>query len=531
MKFQPADPARENRIASTAWPPTDTEGRERSSNFPGSGRELPRHHPGTGRGPSSDAVSTGRRILQNFLSLSGANFLCKGLSFISTAYLARLLSAEGYGILGFAQAVLVYFQLLINQGFDTFGAREIARSPEKTRLYVNNILSIRLILAVVSYALLALFAFLIPKPAVIKAAILILGVKLFDLTINLKWVFQGKEKMHWIAASRIIPQLLYLGAIFTLIHHPGQILRVPVIQVSVVLLGSFFLLLVYRRSEGPFRITIDPAFWKDIFRQSLPMAATYLLIQVYVNFDMLILGFTHNEETVGYYNAAYKLINTINLFGIYYFVSLFPNLSRLYQESREKLRSLISHSLKLAGMIAVPLGVGGTILAAPIIHLTFGEGFGPSALPFQILIWNVAIIWISLHYGNILMACDRQGKYMLAVAAGAVSNISLNLIFIPRYGMTAAALTTIFSEVVVLAITCRAIRGVIDFKLLGVFPRPVLAAAGMGALLVLLRNLPVPAGIGVGVCSYFSLLYLLGGIGREDLNRARSIVWRKRSGR
>ncbi len=465
-----------------------------------------------------------RRIMKNFLSLSGANFLCKGLSFAATAYLARILTAEGYGILGFAQAVLVYFQLLINEGFDTFGAREIARRPEETRRYVDNILTIRTILSFASYGLLAVFALAIPKPPVVKAAILILGAKLFDLTINLKWVFQGREKMEWIAASRVLPLLFYVGTVFMLVHSPQNILRVPMLQVATAFAGSLGLLLLYVMSTGRVRPRFELRFWREIFRQSLPMAATYLLIQVYVNFDMIFLGFMRDEETVGYYNAAYKMINMINLFGIYYFTSLFPNISRLYGESREKLRALLETSMRHVTIFAVPLAVGGTILAAPLIGLTYGSGFMPAALPFSLLVWNISVIWISLHYGNALMGCDRQGKYMRAVAIGAVSNIVLNFIFIPRYGMAAAALTTIFSELAVLALTYAAMRDIVDLRFGRLLVKPAIASVLMGAVILPLVHWHVTARIAAGAAVYFPILYLVRGLGRGDISRLKAFA-------
>ena len=48
-----------------------------------------------------------------------------------------------------------------------------------------------------------------------------------------------------------------------------------------------------------------------------------------------------------------------------------------------------------------------------MITFIFGQDFAMSALPFQILIWNVAVIWISLHYGNTLIACNRQNQYLI----------------------------------------------------------------------------------------------------------------------
>jgi len=460
---------------------------------------------------------TGRRILKNFISLSGANIICKALAFISTAYLARVLNAEGFGILGFAQAVIVYFQLLLNQGLDTYGTREIARSSEDIPRYVNNILTIRLILSIISYFLLALVTFLIPKPPIVKGVILILGLKLFEIAFNIKWVFQGTERMEWIGISRIVQQLLFVAGVLLLIKKPEQILSVPVLQVSTGAVGVIALLHIYRKGAGKIRLEVDIPFWKKIFAQSIPMAASYLLIQIYLNFDMLLLGFTHSDRTVGLYNAAYRVITIINIFGLYYFTTLFPNISRMYLSSRNRMRQLLSKSLKSVILIAVPLCVGGTILARPMITFIFGNDFAMSALPFKILIWNVAVIWISLHYGNTLIACNRQKQYLVGVTIGAASNIILNIIFIPRYGMTAAAITTVFSELIVLWFMYHKLNLILRLSFLKLLPKPLLASAIMGTVLYFLPAWHVAALVAIGILVYFPGAVAVGALKREEL--------------
>jgi len=502
----------------------------RKTGFRGTVRDShpgePTHH----RWDEREKRRIGRRILKNFISLTGANVVCKALAFISTAYLARVLSTEGFGILGFAQAVIVYFQLLLNQGLDTYGTREIARNDEDIPRYVNNILTIRLILSVVSYSLLALFAFLIPKPLIVKGVILILGLKLFEIAFNIKWVFQGTERMEWIAASRIAQQVLFVAGVLLLIKKPEQILNVPILQVGTGAVGVAALIHIYRKKSRRIKFEIDLPFWKEIFSQSLPMAASYLLIQIYLNFDMLLLGFTHSDKTVGLYNAAYKVITIINLFGLYYFTTLFPNISRMYKSSTEKMGGLLSKSLKNIILIAVPLCIGGTIVARPLITFIFGNDFAMSALPFKILIWNVAVIWISLHYGNTLIACNRQNQYLVGVAIGAVTNIILNLIFIPRYGMTAAAVTTVLSELLVLWFMYRKLNAILRLSFMGLIPKPLLASFIMGTVLYLLPGWHVTALIAVGAATYFLSAVAVGAVRKEELQNIYSYLIRRENG-
>lgn len=101
-------------------------------------------------------MSNGKKIIENILSLSIAEFASKGLQALFYLYLARVLGKEGLGALGFAQSFTSYFILFVKLGFDTVGTRAIAKRPELLRKYVNSIISIRTILAFAVFAVLAI---------------------------------------------------------------------------------------------------------------------------------------------------------------------------------------------------------------------------------------------------------------------------------------------------------------------------------------------------------------------------------------
>ena len=82
-------------------------------------------------------LSTGQRILKNFLSLTTANIISRLISFVTIAYLARVLNASGFGQICFAQAIIAYFALLSNLGLTTFGVREVARDKEHITDFSN----------------------------------------------------------------------------------------------------------------------------------------------------------------------------------------------------------------------------------------------------------------------------------------------------------------------------------------------------------------------------------------------------------
>jgi O-antigen/teichoic acid export membrane protein len=104
-------------------------------------------------------------------------------------------------------------------------------------------------------------------------------------------------------------------------------------------------------------------------------------------------------------------------------------------------------------------------------------------------------------------------------------NISLNLMLVPVYGLLAASVMTVLTEVILVAQHAWSLRGMIrrlNWK--NTLLRPALAAGLMGVGVLAVRSyLPSLATIGIGVLMYFILLLLTGAVGREELRFAKEI--------
>ena len=112
-----------------------------------------------------------RVILKNILSLSAAEMANKGILFIATAYLARAILPEGNGIINFANNLASWFLIAVSLGFDMVGSRDIAKNPGETQKYANQITTLRIFLAIISFVIINLIAIFLDKPVIIKYVI------------------------------------------------------------------------------------------------------------------------------------------------------------------------------------------------------------------------------------------------------------------------------------------------------------------------------------------------------------------------
>lgn len=392
-------------------------------------------------------MQTWKDILKNFISLASAEFLSKLISFFTTVYLARVIAPEGFGIIGFAAAFISYFILFIDLGLDTISLKKIAQNRNIISIYVNNILSFRILISVVIYLLLALIVLLINIEAIQKAAILLLGLNLFVQSITLDFVFQATEKIKYLSIKVITKNLLTLILVFIFVNNISDVLLVVMIFVLTNLIVSIWMLKKYSTIFERFKWDIDKRFIKLLVAESFPLAISAFMISIYYNMDMLMLGVMKTEAEVGIYNAVYKIF-MIGILPIGVIVKiLLPSLSRISNKD-ELVNSLIKYGTLLFAS-SISAAIIFYFYAGEILSIIFGKQYLSGTYALMIISFNIAVIGVNVFFGNPLTVWGKQRQYAVAITFGAIANIFLNMLLIPQYSYNGAAFATLLSEVVV----------------------------------------------------------------------------------
>jgi len=472
-------------------------------------------------------LNPAQRIVKNFLSLSVATIFTQLLGFITIPYLARVLGPGNFGKLNFASAISGYFSLIGNFGLSILGTRELARNKDTVEYYTGNVLALKLCLSVLSFGLLLLLVAFINKPLQIKYLILLYGLALFPSALLIDWVFQGMERMEYIGVSRIFGVILNVGLVLLLIKSSEQLLLVPCFSVLASFFSLGFLIFVFIRHFGKFRLKFNLISWKSLIKQALPIGFSSVMVLIIYNIDTIMLGFTRSNEEVGYYNAAYKIIFLLIFANVAYHDAIFPTISDYYKTSVDSLKKLLSITEKLIVTIAIPLAIGGTILAKPIMNLIYGAKYNGGIIAFQILIWAVAAIYILMGYARGLWACDRQNKYFMVVSIQAAANTVLNIMLIPSIGLIGAAVTTVVSEFLGCSLYYREFSKIVRVSFHNHIPKPLVASIVMALFLIFgLKwvHLNIFWLIAGGASVYSVFFYLIGGITKEEIKLIRSII-------
>ena len=379
-------------------------------------------------------------IFRNFSYLSISEIISKALAFIATIYIARVLGPENFGKLGFAQAILSYFVLIVNLGFDVYGAIEVAKNKDEIKRLLVNITVIKTILFIVAYMLLFITVLLIPKDWETKKFILFYGLTLIFPIITIEWLFQGIENFKLIAVGRILRNLVYTLLILVFVHKNNQLYDIVLFQILGTIAGMS-ILWKFVIGNNYFSITfIDIKKWKEYLKTGFILGSSFFMISIYYNLDKVMIGFWYPDKYVGWYDAAYKIsMLCLTIGGLLWSVYL-PKIAH----DRKKTYFYIKIMLTFSFFWLIIL----TNFNKTIISIVFGNKFMEASIALFILAFNTALIYINGGFVSPIMLWNEK-KYIKIIAMGAITNIIFNFILIPKYDIKGAAIATCLAEVAV----------------------------------------------------------------------------------
>jgi len=457
-----------------------------------------------------------KKLIHNILSLGSSEILARLIAFVGTAYIARLLGPTGFGIVGFALAVVGYLSIGVAQGFEQVGVREIVRQPRGALAMAVNVAAVKVALAFGGWVLLGMIAFFLNKPLDVKLVMMLTGLSLFTLALDTSWVFKGLERNHVVGVALVLGQLAYVGAVLLMVRDAHDILFVPVSrflgELAAAILLAFSLFRLGKARKGVF---FDFRQGLSLMRSSRFVMFTRLSKTLIFTFDVLFLGFFLGERAVGLYAASYRFCFLLLAIAASIQISYLPAFTRAANRGSEQVAETARRSLEVSSALSLPMVVGGVLLAGPLLTALYGAEYLEGKAALQLLIVSIGQIFLYGMIHNVLVVYDRLKVEMWVMAVGAVINIILNIILIPLYGLVGAAFATVLAEGAILLLGLSLVWKELRVgRVVSAMFRPILAAVVMGISLASL-DFNLAASLVMGVFVYITALAAMGGIPQD----------------
>jgi len=391
-------------------------------------------------------------IFKNTFWLTMADMVNKLLKLVLLIYVARILGATEYGKFNFAFAFVYLFSVIANLGVGEITVREFAKEEGREKEFPS-IISLKILLSLGAMIFIFFGSFLITHDSEIHQLIWILAIYLLmDSFIYLFCCFfRARQQMQYEALSRAIQALMLTGVGFFMLFNFPSPQGLSYSYVISALVALVFLLMIFLFKARSIKIEWDRSIWRKYLVMSWPLALVAALTMIYNQIDSVMMGHLNQMTETGWYNAAYRIAGSVLVLNGLISISFYPVLSKYFKESKELLQKVWNYHMEIMIFLSFPLMVGGVILAPKIINFIYDKTFAPSILAFQILIVMVGVSFLQSPFNYILIAANQQKKLFWAILSGAIINVILNLILIPRFSLYGASVATLFTWLVLLS--------------------------------------------------------------------------------
>ena len=458
-----------------------------------------------------------RRIASNFVVLCVAEVVCRGVSVIATLALTQRLKPAGYGRVEFAFNVVFWLVLIVRDCFETIVTREVARHPRITRSLVNHVLAVKLALATVLYVALVGAGFRMLSDRADAGLFALYGLLLFTTALGIDFVFRGTERMGLIALSLCMRTAIYCTGVFVWVREPSQIVRVPLWLVAGEAMGIALVWAVYAWEQGLPRPAFGARFLAVMYRRGRSVALIQFCQAVLVTADLMVVGLCTSWADVGRYYAPHRIVSALMAFGLIFQQVILPTLSRRWRRSGESGQQLLDVAVRVLMMAFLPVAVGGTVLAGPIMKFLLPSEYHSMAVLLAIGIWRAPLLSLAFLYQTALIAMNRETAGLRLLVGGAVASSPCIALSYYRFGMPGASCAVLALGLVLVAAgySCLAREGrapAVHHHI----AKPLLASLAMVPFCLWLKDVNVPAAVAIGAVIYTAVLAMVGGF--RDLN-------------
>lgn len=387
-----------------------------------------------------------KKLIKDGMLLLLAKLVSIGSGTIIAIFVARFYGVSIYGQYTTALAFITFILTFTDLGFDAFMLKECSRDKSKLNSYYGNIIILKLVILFFSIIIiLGLSKILGYSNEVNKLILILIPNCAITYIINTFFVvMQLKDRLAVNARIQIVQSALII-LVATIVMVLGLNIYIYALLQSIV--SSLLVLLYIYIIPVKFKITLK--YSKILILGSIFFGLSSLLYVIYYKLDTIMLSVIRGSYEVGIYESAYKVINIlITLIAILDNI-IMPQFFYLYKKNKEKMLNNYKLILNYGIIFGIPFSLVLVYMSKYIINILYGSQYKDAIFILQILALTVAIRLLAATVGFVITASDNMKIKVKFQAIFALVNIVLNLILIPKYGVSGAAIATVITEVMV----------------------------------------------------------------------------------
>jgi polysaccharide transporter, PST family len=390
------------------------------------------------------------KVFTNGTWLYALQFFNTIVPLLTLPYITRMLGSAQYGVFSYSLNIIIYFQVIVEYGFNLSGTRKVALTNDKveqSKIY-SRITFSKLSLCLISFSLMITLILISGMGKKHIISILILYLMVIGSAIQQIWLFQGLQIMKYITIINLVSRSLSVLLIFILVKEQEDIyIYCGLFAITSFLNGILsFLLTKFNLKIKLSKVSINNII--EELKEGWYTFTTSAMSTIFSGIGITILGmYKISDSSIGMYTAIQKIPLIMTMLYAPIGQAIFPYVSKRFSISFELGIKTIKRFLKIVIPITVIISLILIVSSSNIVTLLYGSEYSrSSSLLIPLVVWFLFSIINNLLGIQILIASGHLKEYSNAFKVGVLSIIILNLSLGAIWDESGIAYATMFSE-------------------------------------------------------------------------------------
>lgn len=387
-------------------------------------------------------------VKKNFIYNTLYQFLNIILPLITTPYIARKLGAEKIGYFSYSYSIAYYFVMAIMLGLNNYGNRTIAKireNKEELSKTFCEIYMMQLSISVFIVMIYILYGIFFSNTLMTW----MLLIYILSAVVDINWFYFGIEKFKLTVIRNSLIKIFTTLMIFLFVKTDADVYKYALITVFGIFCSNIILFKFLKKYV--YIVKVDFKGIKKHIKPNLLLFIPIVAISLYKMMDKIMLGALSNMKEVGFYENSEKVTQVpmaiINSLG----TVMLPKMSNLVAKKElDKTKIYIEKSIIFAMFLASSVCFGVIGVSKEFVPWYYGDGYEKCIILFEILMPSCIFLALAnVIRTQYLIPYNEDKIYISSIVLGAIINLIINFILIPKLAATGAAIGTLFAEIIV----------------------------------------------------------------------------------
>ncbi|MCU0423037.1 MAG: flippase [Bacteroidia bacterium] len=375
------------------------------------------------------------------------NFLKQIINLAVGVFLTRYLNPEGFGNISYASTYMQLLNPIALLGLNAIAIKEMVNHENNSSTVIGTTFYLKLAAALFTFFILIFCAFWIEPNLEKRYFIIVVGLSYLTYPFQvIDYYFQSKLISKYTVVSQQIATIssAVLKVIGIVYHFPVEyFVWLIVIELCI---ATFIQIYIYKIKIGRIYLQFDKIMAKKLLKESFPIIFTGFFIVIYMRVDQLMIEKMLNTFSVGNFAAAIKLSEAFYVVPSIIAGSLFPAIINGLKISKVEYMVRMKRLYSIFTLICISVTLVIVIISDFLVNLLYGSAYIETAAVLRIHFCNSIFVFFGVAYSQAFIVEGLQKFTTINTIIGALLNVMLNLILIPKIGLIGSAYATLIAQ-------------------------------------------------------------------------------------